>query len=381
MSVCFPRVLLAVGALIASACAQPGVDELTVDKRCGNVGRGNGNTGCPDAAPPSSPDAAIAPDAAAPGVDAGGGGGGGGTTAGVGPYFQTQMFWNRDVSTVPKAANSDRTITALRNAGGWGNGDLMQIDFLIDVLTAEAATPLRSFVPTGDFYSPDCDRVAMPVPIGGNLEGESGYACTSDGDCHLIVDDRASGKLYEMWRANISGGTFYGGCLAVWNKTATYGAPLRGEQCTSADAAGFPIAPLLFSADEVASGSINHAIRFILPNDRVKRGYVKPATHATGTTGGTDAPPYGVHLRLRADYPLHTLPNEAARTVARAMQKYGMYHADGGNITLTALSDRHTTHKWAGLLAPRDLSALNVEDFEVIDHGAMIPLTYDCVRQ
>jgi serine/threonine-protein kinase len=62
------------------------------------------------------------------------------------------------------------------------------------------------------------------------------------------------------------------------------------------------------------------------------------------------------------------------------MQKYGMYHADGGNIALTARSDRRTTAKWSGLLAPQDLAALDVEDFEVIDHGPMIPLTLDCVR-
>ena len=156
-------------------------------------------------------------------------------------------------------------------------------------------------------------------------------------------------------------------------------AELRGDQCTSADAAGFPIAPLLFTADEVAAGEIAHAIRFILPNDRVRRGYVRPATHGTSTTGGTNAPAYGVHFRLRADYPVDSLP-AGARVVARAMQKYGMYHADGGNIALTAASDRYTTAKWDGLLDPQDLAALRVEDFEVIDEGGMITLTYDCAR-
>ena len=57
-----------------------------------------------------------------------------------------------------------------------------------------------------------------------------------------------------------------------------------------------------------------------------------------------------------------------------------MYHADGGNIALTAQSDRHTVAKWDGLLAPQDLAALKVEDFEVIDHGPMITLTLDCAR-
>ncbi len=290
------------------------------------------------------------------------------------------MFFNRDVSAVTKAANSDAIIASLRAAGGWGNGDRMQIDFSFDVLGADAATPKLTFNTTGDFFEPDCDHVPVPVPVNGNIEGESGYSCTSDGDCHLIVHDKAEGKLYEMWRADITNGVFNGGCLAVWDTKATYTETLRGDQCTSADAAGFPIAPLLFTADEVAAGEIKHAIRFILPNNRIKRGYTRPATHGTDTTGGTNAPPYGVHLRLRADYPVDTLPSVGARVIARAMQKYGMYHADGGNIALTGQTDRYTTAKWDGVLEPQDLAALKVEDFDVIDEGAMITLTLDCAR-
>src|SRR5260221_4433335 len=126
-----------------------------------------------------------------------------------------------------------------------------------------------------------------------------------------------------MWRADTRT-AFNGGCLAVWTTTRAYGDALRGDQCTSADAAGYPIAPLLFTADEVAAGHIDHAIRFILPNNRVRIGYTRPATHGTNTTGGSAAPPYGVHLRLRADYPISSLPSAGAKVVARAMQKYGM---------------------------------------------------------
>jgi serine/threonine-protein kinase len=298
----------------------------------------------------------------------------------AGPYFTQPMFWNTDVSTVAKSAQSDAMIASLAGAGGWGNGNKFSIDFTIDVLTAPAGTPMKTFTPNGDFYSPDCDQVPMPMPVGGNVEASSSYACTTGGDCHLLVHDPLAGKLYEMYRADLSGSTFSGGCLAVWNTTAVYQPGLRGDQCSSADAAGFPISPLLINADEVASGEIDHAIRFILPNDRVKRGYVRPATHASSTTGGSSAPAYGVHLRLRADYPVASLPTAGARTVARALQKYGMYHADGGQVALTAQSDRHTTAKWAGLLGAQDLAGLKVTDFEVIDHGSMIPLTYDCNR-
>jgi len=300
---------------------------------------------------------------------------------GGGPYFPRGAFFDQDVSGVSPASDSDTIIGALRDAGGWGNNDLFQIDFSLEVLRVDGADPAkRSFSPTGDFYTPDCDQVPMPVPDGGNLEGEDGYACTGDGDCHLIVWAPDEQRLYEMWRANITSAGFDGGCLAVWDTSRNYGPSGRGEQCTSADAAGFPIAPLLFTADEVAAGTIDHAIRFILPNDRVRRGYVRPATHATDTTGAAGAPSYGVHLRLRGDYPVETLPSEGARVVARALQRYGMYHADGGQIALTAASDRRTAASWDGLLGPRDLADLDVEDFEVIDHGPSIALTYDCVR-
>jgi hypothetical protein len=189
-----------------------------------------------------------------------------------------------------------------------------------------------------------------------------------------------------MWRANIVGGNFDGGCLAVWDLTRDYVPHGRGEGCTSADAGGFPMTALLFDADEVAAGSIDHAIRFILPNDRIgKNEYVHPATHSTFASVSTTAPgspPYGARLRLRADYPVDGLPSTGAKVVARAMQKYGMLLSDGGNIALTATSDQFTTHKWSGVLGASDLSALLVTDFEMVDGGARIPYTQgsDCVR-
>lgn len=296
-----------------------------------------------------------------------------------GRYFPPGSAWTRDVSQAPLDAESPSVIAYLDRVG-WGLGRL-QIDFSIEVLEAPAGTPLRPFTPTDDHFSPDCDLDPVPVPDGGALEGETGYACESDGDCHLIVVDRSRSKLFEMWRADIRGSSFRGGCLAVWDLARVYPPSGRGDQCTSADAAGYPIAPLLFDADEVAAGTIAHAIRFILPNSRIRRGvYVHPATHGTPSTSGPpDAPPYGTWLRLRRDFPLDTLP-AGARVVARAMQTYGMLLADGGNVALTARSDRFTRAKWEGLLGARDLQAVRPRDFEMIEAGPRIPLTLDCVR-
>jgi serine/threonine-protein kinase len=303
-----------------------------------------------------------------------------------GQLFAPGNPWNVEASNAPLDANSARVIQSLASKG-WGLGR-MQVDFSLRVLQADAGTHWYNFTPTADFYHPDCDRVAMPVPLSGSLEGESGYQCTNNGDCHLLVIDSASHSLYEMWRAYIAGdGTFLGGCTAVWDTAKVYGPALRGDQCTSADAGGFPMSAMVFTADEVASGQINHAIRFILPNDRIRAGeYVYPATHGTpAATGNPYDVPYGGRLRLRADYPIQTL-KPGAQVVARAMQRYGMILSDGGMVALTAADDRSTVHKWNEnyggdpLLGSHDLQPLQPSDFEVVDGGPPILLTLDCVR-
>ena len=298
-------------------------------------------------------------------------------------YFPPDAPYYQNISAASKDALSDQIIPWVESAGGFGAGGGIRIDYGIDILQADDSTPLLNFNATDDFYSPDCDQAPVPVPVGGNLESESGYECTTDGDCHLIVVQQSSKKLYEMWRANIVGGTFYGGCLAVWDMTKSYGPKGRGENCTSSDAAGLPIAPLLFTADEVAAGEIKHAIRFTIPNDRIQhRRYVRPATHATGAaSGGSFALPYGARLRLRADYPVSSLPTEGAKVVARAMQQYGIILADGGNIALTGQSDRHTVAKWDGLLDTHDLTDIHIDDFEMVDGGARFEWTGDCIRE
>jgi serine/threonine-protein kinase len=267
---------------------------------------------------------------------------------------------------------------------GWGNGGVFQIDFSIGLQRDPGSTsPLQTFTTTKDFYSPDCDHVPMPVPVGGSVEGENGYACTHNGDCHLIV--LRGTTLYEMWRANITSSGFAGGCLAVWDTTKVYGPSERGDQCTSADAAGYPISALLFTADEVKAGTINHAIRFILPNDHIRNGvYLHPSTHSTGATAGpTGSIPYGGRLRLKNTTTVNTkiaAMSAGAQVVARALQKYGMFLADGGEIALTAAADKFTTAKWSGLLGPTDLQALDPQDFDMIDGGTRINYTGDCVR-
>ena len=297
-------------------------------------------------------------------------------------YFPPAAIWTQDVSTVPVDPQSATIINSLSQAGGWGTG-IMRVDFSIRVLQGNASTPTVPFTPAPGFYSADSDLVsAVPLPTGGGLEAQTGYQCpTDEQDCHYIVVEPDQGKLYEAWGANYNGSALSATDLAIWDLTQVYPASGRGDQCSSADAAGFPIAPLLFTADELKQGHIDHAIRFILPNNEIRAGvFVHPATHAGAPSGPATAPPYGVHLRLRASYDVSQL-KPSARVVAQALQKYGMFLEDGGSIALTAQSDHDTQTKYADVdFNPADLGSLNVNDFEVVDLGPAIPLTYDCVR-
>ena len=330
----------------------------------------------------------------------GGGSGGGGVIVSPPPppgppsppppggLFSQPHSWTKDVSGLAKSSRSDAIIAQLAASGGWGAGNVLQTDYSIALLNADNATPRRTVTaPPGGycFGGPDCDAVPMqvPLPTNGNTEGSANYVCnTATNDCHVLVYERDEKKLYELYQATQTGSGFTAYGAFVWDLNKQYTDVLRGDQCTSADAAGLPIAALLPTADEVAAGAVNHALRFILPNARMKRQvYVRPATHAGAPSStNADAPPYGVRFRLKATFD-ETPYNANARVILRALKTHGMILSDGGNIALTFADDRLSAAKWSTLgIVPQTFNSIRVTDFEVVDLGAEIPLTFNCVR-
>jgi hypothetical protein len=331
--------------------------------------------------------------AARPDGAVGGAGATGTVTPTTGGLFLQPEPWTEDVSKLTKDARSDAIIGALDALGGWGGGRL-QIDFSIPLFFANAATPRQTITARpADGYcygGPDCDAVPlqMPLPASGNAEGSADYTCDTtyatdgQGDCHVLVADTSGEKLYELYNSTKVGAAYTALGAFVWDLTKAYPANLRGDQCTSADAGGFPMAALLPTADEVATGTVAHALRFILPNPRMKTGvYVHPGTHAGGPEStNADAPPYGVRFRLKASFD-ETPFNAGEKAVLHAMKTYGMLLSDGGTIALTFADDRTTTAKWNAVgVTALSFSAIAVDDFEVVALSPEIPLTDDCAR-
>jgi len=315
------------------------------------------------------------------------------------PEFPPNAIWSRDISNstvYPNHPNSAAMITA---TGGWGNGNVFQIDQSMHVMHVsaanEATVPMATVVdgPYG-YTSPDCETEAglkFPLPVGGAIEGSTDYTCdNANEDCHLYVVLDGSRKLYESYQSNRNiSGQLESGCVIIWDLNKVYPPQGRGEQCTSADAAGFPMAPLLFNADEVfaaiPNGDLGHAIRFILPNPSMAANvYVHPASHAGGPSGSSNKIPYGSRLRLHGNYNISGY-SPAGQAVLRTMKRYGIVLSDGGNIALTAEHDMFTTKKWIDLgfdenntYMEQMVVGVQLTDFDVIQTGPQIPLTYDC---
>jgi len=180
-----------------------------------------------------------------------------------------------------------------------------------------------------------CTAVASPqFPIPANVIVESGINSSADelpyGDHHMLVVDVDSCRLWEAFHA-------YSPAAGTWN---IFGAAefdlksnkLRPADWTSADAAGFPIMPLLLKADEASAGAIHHALRFTIDSSKIRQAYVWPARHLTGNgTTSTTQPPMGQLFRLKADFAIPDTFNPQSKAILQAMKTYGMYIADGGS--------------------------------------------------
>jgi hypothetical protein len=176
-------------------------------------------------------------------------------------------------------------------------------------------------VPVSFGYADESDPGPYPVPRAAPIEGGP----DGDGDRHVIVVDRDHWKVYELYDAHPAGSGWTAGSGAVFDLTR---GTTRPAGWTSADAAGLPILPGLVRYDEVAAGSIDHALRFTVR--RTRRGYVAPARHFASDLTGANLPPMGMRVRLKASFDISGYPRQA-RVVLRALQRYGMIVADNGS--------------------------------------------------
>lgn len=236
--------------------------------------------------------------------------------------FPADNAWNTDISGAPLHPRSARIIARIQAIGGdslhpdFGENRLYGIPF--EVVPADQPVVRIRYRAYGD----ESDKGPFPIPRDARVEG--GRA--SDGDRHVLVLQRGTCELFELYRAfRRSDGSWVADSGARFDLSSN---ALRPLGWTSADAAGLPILPGLVRYREVAAGEIRHAIRVTF--EQTRRAYVLPATHFASSDTSRDLPPMGLRLRLRADYDISGLPPQA-HVIAQAMKTYGLIVADNGS--------------------------------------------------
>jgi hypothetical protein len=266
------------------------------------------------------------------------------------PLFPASNVWNRRVDSLPVARNS-ATIVRTIGVNAYVHPDFGSYSgYGIPYNVVGSSTP-RSHV---TFRWPG-ESDAGPYPIPTNFKREGGS------DKHILMVDRDSCRLYELFAAVKGPNGWHAGSGAIWNLKSN---ALRPKGWTSADAAGLPILPGLVRFHEVAAGAIRHALRFTAPETR--RSYIYPARHFASDYTNAKYPPMGLRVRLKKSVDIsHFGPQ--ARVLLKALKLYGMILADNG-------SPWYVT----GAPDPRwddddmhDLHTLHGSDFEVVDTSSL----------
>lgn len=245
--------------------------------------------------------------------------------------FPADNPWHWDISKLPAHPNSANLVASVGNSTSLHPDFGSQLDGvpwgIPYVLVGKGQAKIAvNFTDYGD----ESDPGPYPIPLDAFVEGGN----PDSGDRHVLAVDRDAKILYELYVARPRAGHWDAACGAKFDLASN---ALRKDGWTSADAAGLPILPGLVRYDEIERGEIDHAIRMTV--DVSRKAYVWPARHQAGSTTSQNAPPMGQRYRLKASFDISSFP-PAARTVLKALKKYGAIVADnGGNWYLSGAPD------------------------------------------
>jgi len=289
--------------------------------------------------------------------------------------FPRSNWWNLDISRAPADPASASYInfisgrtasnpTATRRV----HPDFGPSPYGIPYVVVSGDQPLVR--PTWTAYGDESDEGAAGRPPGYPIPDEArsqpDYIEGAvpggglDGDRHLLIVDRDNWLLYETGATywNAAANRWEANCGAIFDMTRN---DRRPETWTSADAAGLAIFPGLVRYEEAyGTAEITHAFRVTV---RATNGYVWPASHRAGSTGG--ALPMGARLRLKASKDLSVYRPEIQR-IFRAMQRYGLIVADNGSdLYVSGAMDA----RWDNSILNPAFHGLIADDFEVVQLG------------
>lgn len=283
-------------------------------------------------------------------------------------FFTPDNPWNLDISNAPVDENSDLIINNIGDVGlkaDFGSGLYEGVPIGIPYVTVCGNQAKVEIFHRGNSYDgnyeSESDLGPFPIPLNAPIEGNG-----VEGDKHVIAVDVENKILYELYNATRGTNRWEASTSAMFDLKTNY---FRTDGWTSADAAGLPIFPGLVRYDEVASGVIDHPIRFTLQTSKIYQGYVHPARHKiTGGASGKNPnqAPFGIRMRLKSSVDISQF-SASNQVILTAMKKYGIILADiGSSLFISGAPDERWNNE--DLL---ELGQIRASDFEVIEMGTI----------
>ncbi|MFZ0686482.1 MAG: hypothetical protein WAM89_13135 [Terriglobales bacterium] len=281
--------------------------------------------------------------------------------------FPADNLWNQNIANAPVDPNSDAYISFIGGTtplhpdfgSGLYGGQSIGIPYIV-----ESGSPLVDV--HFALYGDESDPGPMPIPANAPIEG---YPKPGSGDRHVLVLDRDTCWLYELYYSHLlKNGNWNVGSAAIWDLVNDEERPYTW---TSADAAGLPIFAGLARYDEVAAGAIHHALRFTLKSSQAA--FTPPASHWAANSTNAYAAVMGMRLRLKASYDISGFPPQS-KVILAGLQQYGMIMADNGSsIYISGDPDNRWDNDDLGALKTVPASAFEVVLMDPIYRQGNVP--------
>ncbi len=275
------------------------------------------------------------------------------------PLFSDSSFINTPIPQNPEIdPNSSQMVERLKKEFDAQGMIIAQKGYTINVYYVNDTMPKFDVVMLAT-WAPK--RKLLNVPIPGYVEADE----LTDGNVVLI--DTVNGCEYDFWQFR----KIYGKYYASWGNALPISGEAAFEKGFSARGSGLALTAGVIWPQELASGQINHALIFSYSTPQAG-GPVWPATESDGFSTNSDDLPEGTLVQLNPNLNLDSLGLKGyEKTIARAMQIYGMYCADsGGGIQLYVVNPASVKNNpYKGILPDTiyvPLTKIPVEEFRVL---------------
>jgi hypothetical protein len=252
--------------------------------------------------------------------------------------FSPSSPWNQPLpAQVPTAPNSRAIVANLvvdRNSG-FAVWPLMTDTFSSPIYFAGADAPLQ------EWQYDNCTQAAgLHPPFGAALASVPtlpGMIVSNGSDGEIAIYQPATDTYWDFWRAKVDAtgrwSAWWGGKIEHYSQSAGVFEPPLGATAT-----GLALGAFLIRIDELKRGRIDHAVN--IATARTRKGcHSWPANRDDGNTEGSDIACEGQRFRLDPSFDPSGLKSPAARTIARAMQQYGIILTDKSDALITQAED------------------------------------------